>query len=491
MKRHLGFIGLVVLCLLLFSGCGPSEAEIAAMTADAWTPTPHPTAMPTLTPTATPVPFGLTLLVVGEEEIPVSGAQITLVELETDEGIKVTDDMGMVSWSNLPGETVTFAVSAQGYIPSESSEVIDRGDNQLEITLQRDPYGLVPSEACAPGESLLYVEDFQDGHAQGWPDIEFRAAGWDIDSNPDTPENFVARHAPISNSWAAMENSYFENAVFRFQFFSTGGRIITIHWHIAPEPYSEDGEQIEDSRYQIDFLPSFYIVTRHTLPVASILLAQTDYDYLVGSWHNIEISTFEDVFEIWIDGKIVFHYEDPQPIPFGGLMIEASHDISTVDPNAIAYFDNFTVCELTGPFISFSSSESFAADAAIPADQGPIAVGNNQIEVHAATVWEGMAIREGNIIRGDGGTLIFPITPETNANSLIVIMNLLQGNLESFADLTCEVIEPDENRILIENIQESLGQVIWLVPVSSSDTNLMVSCTDGVLIDLTPVLSEN
>ena len=40
--------------------------------------------------------------------------------------------------------------------------------NEIVLKLERDPFGLLPSDACGAGESLLYVDDFQDGEAQGW-----------------------------------------------------------------------------------------------------------------------------------------------------------------------------------------------------------------------------------------------------------------------------------------------------------------------------------
>jgi hypothetical protein len=54
MKKKI-FLALLLATLLL-AGCGPSEAEIAAMTATMWTPTPTSTSTPTPTLTFTPTP---------------------------------------------------------------------------------------------------------------------------------------------------------------------------------------------------------------------------------------------------------------------------------------------------------------------------------------------------------------------------------------------------------------------------------------------------
>jgi hypothetical protein len=361
MKRNQYFIGVFVLSVLLLVGCGPSEAEIATMTASVWTPTPPPTATPTPTPipspTPTPVPYGLTVSIVEEDETPIAGAQITLAEIEGDKGVQTADESGMAAWSNLPGETVSLTVSAQGYVPTEFSGNIERGDNQMVVILAKDPHGILPSEACAPGESLLYVEDFQDGHALYWPDINLRAGGWDIGPMIDSEENLTAIHAPIQNFWTRMNNADFKNAVFRFQFFTTGERYLTFHWQIAPEPYELDGETIENSEYQIDIASSAVWVMKHIQPVMSASLYFADRESLVGSWHDVEISRFEETLELWLDGVQLLAYEDPKPNQGGGVMIEAGDNIDEVDQNAIAYFDNFTICELTAPFVPMPTPE--------------------------------------------------------------------------------------------------------------------------------------
>jgi len=69
------------------------------------------------------------------------------------------------------------------------SGAVERGPNDMSIVLERDPYGVLPASACAPGETLLEVEDFQDGRAQGWGPIdeaiEYNAPnGWAIETDP-------------------------------------------------------------------------------------------------------------------------------------------------------------------------------------------------------------------------------------------------------------------------------------------------------------------
>ena len=168
--RYQSFLFCTVILFLLLSGCGPSAEQQATMTASVWTPTPLPTATPTPTPTATPVPYDLTVSVVDEAGASIAGASITFPE-SGDGTPKQANDQGQYSWTNLAGEQVSLAVSAQGYLPTDQTTTLQRGPTEFKVTLKRDPFGLLPSAACAPAQKALYFEDFQDGQAQGWPNI--------------------------------------------------------------------------------------------------------------------------------------------------------------------------------------------------------------------------------------------------------------------------------------------------------------------------------
>jgi hypothetical protein len=205
MKIEMFLVLSMTVLALLMTGCGPSPEEIATMTAAAWTETPiptdtpTPTSTPTPTPTPThtptPIPYNLTVQVADSEGNPISGTLLSLAELGEDEVAKqTTDTAGQASWEGLPGDSVTLGIVSQGYLPTEATATIERGPNELTVTLERDQFGLLPSDACMPGEALLYLEDFQDGHAQGWGNItaatDFAVSnGWAI--APDEEGNMI------------------------------------------------------------------------------------------------------------------------------------------------------------------------------------------------------------------------------------------------------------------------------------------------------------
>ena len=357
------WIGLpVILIGVLSSGCGPSAEEQAAtavaLTAAAATNTPTitptftstPTTTPT--PTPTPIPYDLSVLVTGDEDATLVGATVILAEISGESGTQITDDVGQANWNDLPGETVTLSISAQGYFPAETSETIERGANQMTVVLERDPFGLLPIEACGPNEQILYIEDLQDGNADGWPEIELRAQGFDIGYHPDEPADNVIVFSGNFGGSSYLENILVNNVVWRAQFLIDGSAMVSFGWRVAPEPYETEEGTVTYSRYALNFEGGFYVL-RITYPIRDVLVAGSPYKAKSGVWHSIEISIFEGRIEVWRDGFRLLAYTDPNPLPEGGIFLEA---LPFVD-NTIVYFDDMALCELTEPFVPMPTPE--------------------------------------------------------------------------------------------------------------------------------------
>ena len=356
---------------LAFSACGPSEAELAstsaAETAAAASPTPLPTSTftPTITPTntstptptPTPIPFNLSVLVSGEDDMPVAGASVILSEVEGDAGAQITDDVGQSFWNDLPGETINLSISAQGYFPQEISESIGRGINQLTVNLDRDPHGLLPSEACAPGEKLLYIEDFQDGEAQGWQEIEFRSQGWDLIAHPDSAGNLVILNPGESDTQIVLQDFTFDDAVWRIDLMPHGyPDNFTFFWHFVTEPYEVKDGTVDFSAYSVSIYEgNAFRVVRMASPFPEVVLSDIIRNIKNDEWHVIEISTFYDTFEIWLDGTLLVKYNDPDPLPGGPLALAL---MPSEPDQSMVYFDNMTVCELSEPFVPMPTPES-------------------------------------------------------------------------------------------------------------------------------------
>ncbi len=191
MKKS-AFVLIFVVILFLLAACGPSPEEIAAMTAAAATDTPTPTSTPTntptptSTPTPTPIPYDLTVAVTdGEDGSPITTGQVSVAESGDGEPTPL-DDAGNAVWLGLPGETASISVTAQGYVGAEQSTTLERGPNVVEIILERDPRQVLPATACMEGETVAYIEDFEDGFAQGWDWAnQGLPEGWLVEAGPN------------------------------------------------------------------------------------------------------------------------------------------------------------------------------------------------------------------------------------------------------------------------------------------------------------------
>jgi len=334
-NKRINILLVLILGVTLIS-CGPSEEAIATMTASAWTPTPPPT------PTPTPVPYGLTVKLMDAEGSAINLAEVFLAEAGDD--ILGVDDSGTVSFDNLPGDTVSLSVSAPGYLSQDVTETIERGENVIDVTLEVDPNGLLPKNACAEGETLISVEDMQDNFVQDWGDANNRllsgAPGIEIREDPNQPGNMVLRsfssepgHIQIANYDGSLDN-----AVARFKTRNNGGQHLHVAWH-----HTNEGRYIafiyaEQSGGRVDKFvePDNFSVLKFGGVIGD------------GEWHTIEISTYEGTFSLWIDGVERGSWEDQQPLAPGGMFLDADF----WDPDREIEFDDISICELSAPFVS-------------------------------------------------------------------------------------------------------------------------------------------
>ena len=349
MKRLPVCLMVILPLVLLAAACGPSPEEVATQTAAAWTDTPEPTATPvppTETPTATPVPIDLTAKILDEQGNPVAGASIVFPESGNGEAV-AADDQGQFAWTDLAGLEGALAVSAQGYFSAEQSLSLARGSNEVTIALTRDPYGVLPAQACAPGETQLYAEDFQDGAADGWQEIAFQTMGWGMAEYPDEPGNTVASLSSPEHAFSTLQGFTFEDAVWRLRFLVDGRRTLSFNW-LQTGQYQVEGQQVDDSRYQVVIGSSGSEAHRLTLPVMNLTVTRGR-GAKAQAWHTVEISTYQGRTEVWVDGVTTMGYTDPQPLPAGSIALEL---FPPEDPATVVYFDNIVVCELSAPFVT-------------------------------------------------------------------------------------------------------------------------------------------
>lgn len=136
------------------SGC----TATATLVPPTLTPIP-PTASqtPAPTPTTTPIIYNAIVNVVDENGNSLPDAKIIR------EGIvELTDHQGFWRASS-PSPELSISVWAQGYLLQEHSSNMQAGDNEIQIQLSPDPFGLKTTDVEKEGYDLVFVEDFQDG----------------------------------------------------------------------------------------------------------------------------------------------------------------------------------------------------------------------------------------------------------------------------------------------------------------------------------------
>lgn len=330
--------GLTILALLV-AGCGPSQPAVPPTpAAPAATSTPAPTNTPVPTPTPTPIPYDLTAQVTDAEGKPIAGAVLQVTELGTAKGaVQTTDAAGKASWTGLPKETITLDATAQGYLPGKATQTIKRGANQVSITLKRDPFGLLAADACAPGEKPLYIKDFQDGKAQGWPEIELGAPGWKLEADPDAAGNMVIS-ARKGAPWVFYDrqNVAYDNVVWRIQYKYTGKAFTHLSFRFIESPEM-------NARYM--YVGGIFSQLQRIQQQTPVGLGNFS-PVTAKVWHRLEMGYMDGVLNVWFDGKKLLEYKDPQPWKGGTINLEPYPQ----DEASVVYYDNISVCELSAPF---------------------------------------------------------------------------------------------------------------------------------------------
>jgi hypothetical protein len=300
--------------------------------------------MPAPTSTPTPIPFRLTVHIVDESGQPVAGAQVVLPESGTDQPTQA-DASGQVQWTTLTNPNATLHVSAPGYSSAVQTVDLEPGLTELALFLRADPFGLLPADACGPGETLRYMEDFQDSKAQGWPEITKALAGtqsgWGLTSTEEG--NLAASFTGAQDGIDYLEGLSLQDFV----------------WRLRVETSGEDGYSILNfkqatppaigPRYPIEWGPGIFLnVNRLDAPdAAAVSLMKGQFQPRPQRWYYFEISDYQGQIQVWVDGRKQVQVQDEAPLPPGTIGLEA-HILN--DTSTAYYFDNMSVCELSAPF---------------------------------------------------------------------------------------------------------------------------------------------
>jgi hypothetical protein len=335
----------IILLASLLGSCGPSAEQMATMTAAAWTPTPPPTPVP---PTPTPAPYDLDVSITDDSGASIAGASLILPESGNGNPV-LANDKGIYSWSNLPTADIKINVTGQGYQPAQQTATLARGPNQVKVVLKRDPSGILPSEACASGQKVLYIEDFQDGLTQDWPEISAGIKGdmpngWSI---VDESGNKILRQAEAPGfANPELQNHSFDNFVWKAKFKVVGKDADMFYmWRIShPDDQTRKRYVVDFSAIQKPWMIRF--IDQQSGPMA-MNTATGGSMMKPDQWYDIAIAYFKGNHQVWYDGKKQMEYKDPQPFPAGTIGFEVHLG---ADKTTQFYIDNLVLCELTAAY---------------------------------------------------------------------------------------------------------------------------------------------
>ena len=91
-------------------------------------------------------------------------------------------------------------------------------------------------------------------------------------------------------------------------------------------------------RYLISFGQDGTVFTRSTDSPSDVTIG-TNVLHSLNKWHVVEISLFEKVLRIGIDGVLEIEQPDTNPLPPGGIWLE-------VLPDSEVLFDDIRICEV-------------------------------------------------------------------------------------------------------------------------------------------------
>lgn len=306
MKEILKTGSLFFLALFLVA-CGPSAEEVAAtyiaQTAEAATNTPVPTNTPEPTATSTPIPYNLFLDVVDKEGNAVKDGMVSVVELD-DTRTQSFDDAGRVIWNDFPEESATLKIVAQGYIPAYEEITLERGENTVSVTLERDPFGLLFDDKVEEGEEVVFFEDFQTGEEH----FNELSGNWQVVEDAENPGNMVIQIDQRGGDFATARfgpNEILENFVIEYKF-----RWVEVAPFTAEKEWQSMGFDFWD-RYTIEAYPvknGWYQILDYsqdpwTFPVQIQKYSQ------IGVWYTIRAEVNTNEISWYLNDRLLSRYK--------------------------------------------------------------------------------------------------------------------------------------------------------------------------------------
>ncbi len=163
-------------------------------------------------------------------------------------------------------------------------------------------------ERCGPEEEVLFVDDFEDGQAEGWNFLSEKGvqqSPWPV--GVDEGNHFLVG---TGHNWAQTgPDSWTDyNLHVRFR-------------HVTADSDAHLNVRVGDGRYHVHLRGG--LLKRDFPPKGErdVMLARWDYQP-DREWHEFTLSAVGERIEAYLDGKLVGAYDDPDPLPPGRIGLE-------------------------------------------------------------------------------------------------------------------------------------------------------------------------
>ncbi|MBI3242435.1 MAG: serine/threonine protein kinase [Chloroflexi bacterium] len=214
----------------------------------------------------------------------------------------------------------TVNARAQGYQPTTSEIAsLTPGENTLTLTLKRDPFGILPSEACGKGETLVFVDDFQSEGLEKWSGEK---TAWEIQESPDGNRILFNDNQDglVAHQEALFVSKGFSNVHVRFRFKNGDGvtvTLINLHGDGPPKEF-----ELPTRGYQLNFHGLGGGFRKIIVGTNAASIPPIPFSPVNVNWHIVDMMDTDGYIKLYLDNIFQFDYRDRSPLWSGILSLD-------------------------------------------------------------------------------------------------------------------------------------------------------------------------
>ncbi len=290
---------------------------------------------------ATPTPLPINLTITLQDDL---GNPMPETRIKVKGKAQKTNADGLIQLADID-DSIQVEANQQGYELFDETFSLNQGENAITIQLERNPFGLLPTDACNTDETLLFIEDFEDRLAENFYGIDDGALD-EYSIGVDGTGNVVMRVENINHEHTFYMDGQFENTILRFRIkFITESEVnFMLSWQASFEKFAQAQYTYIINTYEpiIAFRQDGREGSMKTDPMDTNASKMPS----VGEWHLIEVGTFDGVNILYLDGELVTRFTDKDPLDPGSFGF-GQFIYDTTPLTGLMYVDDFSICGLT------------------------------------------------------------------------------------------------------------------------------------------------